>query len=155
MVIKRANVLSLSDIASIFVIYAPRGMGSQMDVIVGYLFATYYGSLRIPSSYRSTICKILHHQCGWPPDIYLHYRSDIAVIHHDVQATLSRYPGVARRCMIRDQIAALVDASPIDTASKHQLQLHYDPDNADLDTICTYISGVISYIIRNPATKDA
>ena len=148
-----ATTTDLTDIVTVIVSYAPRGMGSQMDVIVGHLFGAYYQPLRVLPSYRSTVSKILHHQCGWPPELYMYYRTDITGLQHDLKLTLARYPGVARRCIIRDQIAALVDASTIDMAGKQQLQQYYDPDDADLDAICTYIAGVMCYIICSHTTN--
>ena len=144
---KQVLGIDLVDITIAIIAQAPQGMGSRERIITSYLYRSYYSKGVVSQSYRSTISRILHKQCNFARDLYMQYQEYAEDLREDIKATLCLYPGIARRCIVRDRIAALVDGSNIDAADKQLLQQGYLSHSVELDDISSYIADVAYYVI--------
>lgn len=139
--------IDLVDITAAIIAQAPQGMGSQERIITGYLYRSYYCKGAVSRIYRSTISRILRKKCNFAPELFDQYREYVEDLRKDIKMTLSLYPGIARRCIVRDQIADLVKGSSIEAADKQLLQQGYLSHSVEVDDISNYIVDVAHYVI--------
>ena len=137
--------IKMSDVVSIIISQAPRGMGSRFSMIVDHLFLAYYSQPNVKRPHKSTISRNRRGITKFDGDLIRYYRNRAEELRHSIFDMLELYPGVAATYWINNQIGRLINSSGLPEDAKMMLQRDFCPDSTDIDHISTYVSNVMHY----------
>lgn len=134
-----------SEIIRILIQHAPRGMGSQCNIVTQHLFKSSFTD--VTASYKSTVSRFIAGTSGVPIPVRRAIQTSCGqdIIQQDVAAFLKLLPGVAARHMINQEVFALVQTCDFDDNAKLQLIAKHTPDTIDVDTIAPFVARVLIY----------